>query len=408
MYAARDRMSAAKIPNETHGEASWSVPLDAALVERFERARTKVTSLVRLARGWKDDADVDILGSYNTSNVGDLAFSLCLGHAASAAELRARIQDYSRYRRSRHAARLVIGGGGVIGPQNQGLQRCAEHRASFGSAVAVVGVSGALAPDDVTPALKRLLRQARFVSARDQKTRNNLEQILERSVVLQPDIAFALLRRFPELAQLERSAARETVGLNVTPVLARKAGHRYVPNPAPSPWFAARIPDVAAVYPQVAPAYVALVRDSVRRHLAAGRRVVAVPFAAEDATFARAILGDTGAELAAFNPDPLVALARVASCSAFIATRFHAHIFALLARVPLLPLAYSEKCSLLVSELFPGHQSPGPIDWVRDPEKCVRSLDNGAAGLRLDDEAWRAVQAKSDAALRDAMAAVKA
>jgi hypothetical protein len=252
----------------------------------------------------------------------------------------------------------------------------------------VIGVSGALHTDDVAPALQDLLRRAAFVSTRDLKSRAALEQLLGRAVEVQPDIAFSLLDWFPSLGQIRRRHGPFTVGFSVSAVLASRSALSYAPNARPSNWFAARIPDVAAVYSEVAPAYVRLIRTCVRRCLDLGFRVVVIPFAAEDATFARTVLAGSGAVLEAFDWNPLRVFERVASCDQFVATRFHAHVFALLARVPLFSLAYSEKCSLLLSELLGSDPSVGPLTWVKDPERCQRYLGDSGATVTLDDSQW--------------------
>jgi hypothetical protein len=366
----------------------WRVPPTALLSERAHRLGIKAESMSRLARGWLNAAGVDVLGAYNTSNVGDRSFATCLGRAAESLGLRPQLQDYSRYRSSRHATRLVIGGGGVIGPQNDALRACAEHRSRVGGAISVVGVAGGLHPDDVAPVVRELLRRAAFVSVRDHRSGAALEQLLGRSVEVQPDIAFSLLDWFPSLGRVRARTGPLTVGLSVSPVLASRSGLDYAPNARPSNWFAARIPDVAAVYTQVAPAYVRLIRACVRRYLDRGFRVVVIPFAAEDATFAHTVLASSGAVLEAFDPSPLRVFERVASCNHFVATRFHAHVFALLARVPLLSLAYSEKCSLLLNELLGWDPSIDRIAWVTDAERCLSYLDDLGAAVTLTDSQW--------------------
>jgi hypothetical protein len=385
---------------------SWAIPRTATVSERLHRLRVAGESLARLGSGWLSSADVDIVGSYNTSNVGDRAFAVCLNSAAKSLGLSTHIQDYTRYELSRHARRLVIGGGGVIGPHNTGFLRCAQHRRTFDSSVSVVGVSGAMTAEDVSEPARALLRGARFISVRDRKTQNLFQEFLGRPVELQPDIAFSLLDWYPSLTPNAADIDSNTVGLSITPVLAHKDGRDYVPNLAPSPWFAQRLPEVSAVYSQVAPAYVRLIRSCVERLLRAGRRVVVVPFAAEDDTFARAVLAGTGARFQRFDPDPLSVFSSVARCGRFVATRFHAHVFALLARVPLLPVAYSEKCSLLVSDLTARNLEMGPTHWVHEPERCVRDLSSDESPFVLDDATWRRVRAQATEATLQGVRAI--
>ena len=62
---------------------------------------------------------------------------------------------------------------------------------------------------------------------------------------------------------------------------------------------------------------------------------------------------------------------------------------ALLARVPLVSLAYSEKCSLLLSELLGLDPSVGPLKWVTDPEHCQSYLEDSGSAVTLDDAQWQ-------------------
>jgi len=165
-------------------------------------------------------------------------------------------------------------------------------------------------------------------------------------------------------------------------------------------------PRVAAQGTATAEAYLTIARQTVIALLQRGHRVVHVPFAMEDDGLARALLQGTGIAFKPFSEEPHRVLTDVASCETFIATRFHGHVFALATGTPLHSLPYSDKCSLLLSDLGLPLAPEEPADWAQRKDEAISRLQRGDQSLCLS-EARRAALATSarEAAMR-AIAAV--
>lgn len=75
------------------------------------------------------------------------------------------------------------------------------------------------------------------------------------------------------------------------------------------------------------------------------------PLATPDEIFARSILSDLPVEFEPFANNPLRLMRSVSACTRIIATRYHAHVFALTLGVPLTSISYYPKCSDLWADL---------------------------------------------------------
>ena len=62
-------------------------------------------------------------------------------------------------------------------------------------------------------------------------------------------------------------------------------------------------------------------------------------------------MSHTGINLLPYIPNPYKVLESINACDLFIATRFHAHVFGILSRIPLFSIAYSGKCQRLWQDL---------------------------------------------------------
>ena len=126
-----------------------------------------------------------------------------------------------------------------------------------------------------------------------------------------------------------------------------------------------------------------------------------------DALAARTALADTGATFLPFHHNPTVTLRRIASCSRFVACRFHAHVFALAAGVPTNSFAVARKSSTLWSELgLPQEAQVNRLSLVTDTRSSIaRLLDESLAFTLLPEERAR-LGSQAIAAARDSLIAM--
>lgn len=140
--------------------------------------------------------------------------------------------------------------------------------------------------------------------------------------------------------------------------------------------------------------YIGLVEAYILSALSVGWKVVFVPFEVDDYYFSRAVFGWLqsdwdGVSFLRFRSDPKAVLESVTCMSRFLATRYHAHVFSLIAGVPLCFVEYSmqvrelrKSLSVSVSHCLPiascnGFQShdgfvlsQGERDEIRQSAKC--------------------------------------
>lgn len=82
------------------------------------------------------------------------------------------------------------------------------------------------------------------------------------------------------------------------------------------------------------------------------------------------MFSNTSAEILPAYQSPIEIINQIKECSEFIATRFHAHIFAMIARVPIRSICYSGKVTNLVKDLFL------PIEKTLDREDFLTNYND--------------------------------
>jgi polysaccharide pyruvyl transferase WcaK-like protein len=102
---------------------------------------------------------------------------------------------------------------------------------------------------------------------------------------------------------------------------------------------------------RIAQNYIQIFRDLVGQRVDQGKTVVHVPFCAEDDLFARVALRGLDVQFQKFVPDVNCVIQQVARCEAFVATRYHALVFALGCGRPVFTVAYASKSQNLLDDI---------------------------------------------------------
>ena len=381
-------------------------PLTARAVHRVQRARLRFEQVYD---GLRSMATVDrptVLGCYNTSNVGDRSFATVLTALADADRHPVRCASYGAVPSQQWKAPMLFGGGGLLnGQTNTPLtEALLEPRRDRSVPAAMVSISTSYGVAPLREPLAEQLAALRLLGVRDSATAAWLRQQLPGAAICEhPDIAFAL----PALSGWQRPT-REAglIGINLVPVLLGARSGVWRPKAAFSEAFMRAIPEVAALGTATAEAYLDATRNAVRALLQRGNRVVHIPFAIEDDGLARALFRGMDVTFAPFRASPHRVLTEVARCERLIATRFHAHVFALATQTPLLSLPYSDKCSLLLRDLG----LPAPAlelkDWAPQRDALTGWASASDVALALSDEALRDVVSRAQEASRCALRAV--
>jgi len=318
---------------------------------------------------------VAVIGAYHHRNLGDMTLARAVCRSLDSAGRGHTVRDVHRLHHYPSADSAVFGGGATGVPgllESFCVRPDAEPRRTV-----FAGMDFQADVDRFPPRVLQFLSFAGAISVRSRRQRERLRRQLNREdVAFQWDLAFAsgLLEAAPRL----RERNHLVFGVNVLPFFMQWGGGRFRPGHALEQWYRSTGSDIAPHVGALGPAYVDFVRAVVSGYASRGYRVKHIPFALEDDWFARECLAGTAVEFCPFTLRPRTILRQLGSCSLFLATRFHAHVYALMAGVPLLSFQYAEKVRDLWDDLcLPGEASVQRMELVRSPES---PLDKGLGG----------------------------
>lgn len=387
-------------------DACWTEPLTTRAVNRVARARLRVVNEWQRVWGGGSSSGPTIVGCYNTSNVGDRSFATVLHELSAQSGAGFDMASYGAMSPSHWSRPLLIGGGGLLNGQvDTPLTRLLlDPRRSGAARMAMVSIATSYGVAPLRDGLKAALSSAGLLAVRDSVTAEWLRSELpDREILQHPDIAFLL----PELCGWQAPVRQPgSIGINIMPVLLERTRGAWRPKAKLSEAFHRASPSVAAQGTATAEAYLTIVRQTVIALIQKGHRLVHIPFALEDDGLARALLQGTGVTFKPFNADPHAVLTDVASCEAFIATRFHGHVFALATGTPLHSLPYSDKCSLLLRDLGLPAAPEEPADWALRKDDAISRLQRGDQSLYLSEARRAALATSAREAATRAIAAV--
>lgn len=97
-----------------------------------------------------------------------------------------------------------------------------------------------------------------------------------------------------------------------------------------------------------------------------------------DEQFAADLFEGLDVTLKPFRNDPAHRIRQIAGMERFIATRLHAHIFAILAQTPFLSISYAGKCKLLQEDLsIPSGSRIRKEELIDQSERCTARILDG-------------------------------
>jgi polysaccharide pyruvyl transferase WcaK-like protein len=245
-----------------------------------------------------------------------------------------------------------------------------------------------------------------YLSTRSSAGTRMMREVLGRpDVEFNPDIAFAL--HDPAALRAPAVPVRPRLGINLMTFYVLVEGHRrFAPDMTMKTLVADR--SFAPLIDTAGERFVRVMRELAGDALRRGWEVVNIPFSAVDAMFADAVLPDLDVRRLPYVGDARTALRHLASCSKFVATRFHAHIFGLIAGIPTVSIAYSGKCEQLWRDLgLEDRQQVSRLDVCRDPGGAAEKL-LAWDGLALPPATLAKLAADARAASRKALAAAAA
>lgn len=365
-------------------------------------------SIMRRAEKWRHILvnrlcryDLHLAGEYFSGNLGDISMGRVLQREGRAMGLRPGLGEYDG---AWHRPCRLVMGGGELGDEAHFTRAFAL--AGTPERVSACGIAPVHRFRDLPAPLLGAIARMPYISTRSSAGTRMMREVLGRpDVEFNPDIAFAL--HDPAASRSPAVPVRPRLGINLMTFYVLVEGRRrFAPDLTMKPLVADRsfAPLIDTAGERFVHVMRALAGDALRR----GWEVVNIPFSAVDAMFADAVLGDLDVRRLPYAGDARTALRQLASCSKFVATRFHAHIFGLIAGVPTVSIAYSGKCQHLWRDLcLEDRQQVPRLEVCLDPGGTVEKL-RAWDGLTLPQETLAKLAADARAAGRKALAAAAA
>lgn len=289
-----------------------------------------------LPRQWRP-GDIAIVGSFNTTNVGDLSIGMALQTALQKSD-DLKVSLYGLHHRDFPGFKLILqGGGDTISDHfsTRNLHRFVSisQRPFILSGVGVPGVFS----DEGKQLLHELLDKILYITVRDPESHSRLAEVLPASklakVEITADPAFLLQEMYPtDDIQVNKGA----VGISAKPLLA----------PSKSQWIRDKKGWTQQDIETLANNYSQTIRAVVQYHTKNGMQFTFIPFAAEDLFFYNAYLSDL-CSCAKLYCDPKKTLELVASMEYMVCTRYHSLIFAIISHTPMFLISYADKTDAL-------------------------------------------------------------
>jgi polysaccharide pyruvyl transferase WcaK-like protein len=276
----------------------------------------------------------------------------------------------SYHNASQSSNRTAIMGGGELGDAShfEMALRCVPGPGYL----AACGINPIHDFNNISSSLLNRIKHMAYISVRSYGGAECMRSALGRQdVSYAPDLAFSLYSRLPDLTRI-RGKDRPKLAINVMAFyLLVRDQRRFCPDFTLLPSLADQ--SFAAWVPYAGSRFVKYVRHLVQLACADGWQVVNIPFSRVDALFARNILSDLPVKQFAYTDNATRVIQCLAACDKFVALRFHAHIFGLLARVPTISVGYSGKCEVLWRDLgFDQEEQISRLDICIEPILSAR------------------------------------
>lgn len=316
--------------------------------------------------------DIAIIGSVHRENTGDMALAKSVVSVLKSHGFHTGMQCFGKgplglQRWPKGSGRAIIAGG-AIGREKL-VRSLAERFQNDPERVALVGVSF-WSLNDLSKVSVEFLRRVGYISCRNRQDSNRLENVGIGGVHFAFDNAFLL----PKAS--ETHASRQ-LGVNVVSRHMRRDGDRYIPTQD---------------NPSFGPAYIRVMRAIIESYLQKGWHVKHVPFTKDDERFASYVFAGLDVSHRSYTHRVKPVYSAVATCSRFIGTRYHAHIFALTSRVPLLSFSYAKKCSCLQEDLNIPARMQATRREVMEQEQEISDRFSSERGFILDEERLAKIQ----------------
>jgi hypothetical protein len=319
------------------------------------------------------EIQLGILGAYHGLNLGDMALAKSIQRIAEKKHISSQIKSLTNYLKYGDTRSIIFGGGAIATPDN--LKKLMLLSKGSAANVALIGVDlGSNFSDEIL----EFLKGCKFLSSRFQFKSDdqiNLQKALGRNdIVFHPDLAFSLYSEVLKSDPQSMENRPKILGINIIPWYFSLKGGTWIGKDFSKSYFG-RSDIRQENYKYLGIEYVKLIQDTIDFYQKLGYTVHHIPFALEDDLFARSVLDKSQVFFHKYTQNPNTVLKEISNFSLFIATRFHAHIFALIQKIPLISIAYGMKCQNLFDSIgIPANNQINHQSFLDNKNKCLEFL----------------------------------
>lgn len=312
--------------------------------KRFAKYAIRKTR-IKIANYNKKRGGALILGAYDGYNAGDIALLRSSINIAEEKDLEYETKNIKRTNlKDINRENEIIFGGGATYTLRVAKNISQQSVSIDPSKVTLMGVDVQGADEHYSEGVVSFMNDMNWISVRQKKQKKILDRKVK-GVVWHPDISFTLYHKF------DRSGSDDKVmGINVMPFMAMRNGLKWK---CYYPWSKLSEGEKGeqTKAKKLSEKYIKFMRSLVKQAIDRGYRVWHHPFALQDELFARSIFQGLNIKHQKYTPDLNKNIERFAEYSRMIASRLHAHIFAMMREIPIISFAYSHKCVSLFEDL---------------------------------------------------------
>lgn len=373
------------------------LPLSSPAAYAAFAIRRRLHEYVWRVRSVLRKTSVQIAGEYFAGNLGDWTMGQAFLNVSRQAGIASGLISYSA---SSGASHRVIMGGGEIGDVYH-FER-AIRIAGAPERVVACGINPVHTFDRFPEELLAQIYRMPYLSVRSAQGAEIMRAVLGRSdVEFNPDPAFSFAPFAPPRANVPKRMAVSllTFYLNVQ--------NRNVFAADQTMKSVVADPEFTAQIDQAGERYIEMMKSLIRQALEDGWEVINIPFSEVDALFADTIFQDLNVKRQPYVRKPVRVLQTLRSCRRFVVARFHAHIFGLMAQIPVVSIAYSGKCTQLWNDLgLDSARQISRMDICHDPQECAARL-LADEGTQLPAEQLRTLAQAAQQSIINAFEAVE-
>jgi len=288
--------------------------------------------------------DVVIQGSYNTSNIGDLAIGQVIKGEMERRGFKAHLNGiiYSNQGPPPTFGKYgihIIGGGGVIRDYPRGyLQyRLNPIETVKNSIVLGVGVNGI--KTDKGKQIIRKLEKALLITVRDEKSKEILQPLIDKEVIVTACPAF-LLKFRKEIQEVKYGEDKYRLGINLRPLPSLESINYIFPTKKIN--YKKYVDSLLYFIEKILKPTILLTKDDVDYFF--------IPFARQDITFARKHFKKLPIKILPLQL-PSKTLSLISTMDRMICMRYHSLIFSIIAEVPVYVISYHSKVEELAKKI---------------------------------------------------------